>query len=156
MKKVALLLVLAFTFSLGVYASAEEALTEEEPTTIETPQVIDLSGFTDGEIEDLLKQIHNEIVARHIEKSADIISGTYVCGKDFPAGSYIVTAKKGEHETEEVWVYSKDDVMNEDWPSILMEDLGEGESASFSCEEGDVLSVDCDCTLTISTGIKFE
>ena len=156
MKKVAFLLVLAFTFSFVAYALAEENLTEEEPTTIETPQVIDLSGFTDEEIKDLLKQLHNEIVARNIEVSADIIPGTYVCGKDFPAGSYIVTAKEGEDKKESVWVYSKDDVMNEDWPSILMEDLDKGESASFACDEGDYINATCACTLTISTGLKFE
>ena len=143
---------LAFTFSFGVYALAEEALTEE-PTAIETPQVIDLSGFTDEEIKDLLKQVNNEIVARNIEVSADIILGTYVCGKDFPAGSYIVTPKEGQ--SGDVWVAHEDDDLDEGYPSILYEELEEGESASFTCEESDLLMVFCDCTLTVSTGIKF-
>ena len=50
---------------------------------------IDLSGYTDEEIVELLNQVQAEVINRHIEKTATLQKGTYVAGKDIPVGSYV-------------------------------------------------------------------
>ena len=48
---------------------------------------VDLSGYNDNELLTLLDQVQGEIVARHIKKTAQLPTGTYVGGKDIPIGT---------------------------------------------------------------------
>ena len=52
---------------------------------------IDISTLSDDELVALMARVQEEIVARHIEGTANLAGGTYIVGKDIPAGSYIYT-----------------------------------------------------------------
>ena len=52
---------------------------------------IDLAGLNDDELVALMGQVQAEIVARHIAGTATLSSGTYIAGRDIPAGSYTYT-----------------------------------------------------------------
>ena len=53
---------------------------------------LDLSDFTDEEIMILHRAVLEEIQKRGLLKSATVPIGSYIVGKDIPAGSYSVTA----------------------------------------------------------------
>lgn len=54
---------------------------------------IDISTLSDDELVVLMARVQEEIVARHIEGTANLAGGTYIVGKNIPAGSYIYTCK---------------------------------------------------------------
>ena len=73
-KGIALLLVLAMLLGFG--AAAEE---------------IELAHLSDEQVVALMRRVQEEIAARHIEKTATLAGGSYIAGRDIPAGSYVYT-----------------------------------------------------------------
>ena len=43
---------------------------------------VDLSSMSDDEIVELLTQVNNEVVSRGINKTATLLQGSYIGGKD--------------------------------------------------------------------------
>ena len=90
MKKVAIILLTVFLFTsiFAVVVLAEES------------QVIDLSEYDDETFIKLYEQVKDELVARHIEKTAHLKASPtpYVIGRDIPAGDYLLqkSAPDGE------------------------------------------------------------
>ena len=58
----------------------------------------DLSLLKDEQLVALLAEVQSEIVARHIEKTASLPAGTYIGGRDVPAGSYVLATAGTEDE----------------------------------------------------------
>lgn len=119
-------------------------------------EIPDVSSLTDDELETLQKALSAEVSERGIEKSAVLVQGTYVCGQDIPAGSYLFTsfADKGSGVFA---VYTKNET---DYPSKIkvVDSASTKRDSSYyvTLEEGDVVEIPYQFKLTITTGIKFE
>ena len=116
--------------------------------------------FSECSDEALLEQLdalQAEIAARHIEKTASLAAGTYVGGRDIPAGDYILASAGTEGDAGIVSLRSVNDAEN-DWPSKLYEfrRAQDGYSVYVTIEEGDTLIVPYPYKLTISAGVMFE
>lgn len=68
---------------------------------------IDISTLSDDELVALMARVQEEIVARHIEGTANLAGGTYIAGKDIPAGSYIYTCLASGEDWGNVTIYSE-------------------------------------------------
>ena len=117
----------------------------------------DLSLLKDEQLVALLAEVQSEIVARHIEKTASLTAGTYIGGRDIPAGSYILSTAGTEDEFGIVSLRSVNDPA-EDYPSTLYEfKHGDDRYSVFvTIEEGDTLILPFPYTLTISGGVLFQ
>ena len=143
MKKVfVLLLLLCLTYAVAITAYAEE---------------VDLSGYDDGELLVLLNQIQTEVVTRHIEKTAQLTGGTYIGGKDIPAGSYILKSAGSDGEFGITSLRSVNDPVD-DYPSKLYEfNRSEDKYTVYiTIEDGDTLILPYSYALTISGGVIFK
>lgn len=117
----------------------------------------DISVYSDSELLALLEQVQAEIAARHIEKTASLTAGTYIGGKDIPAGSYVLTTAGTEGSCGIISLRSVNDEAD-DWPSKLYE-FQQGNalySVFVSIDEGDTLILPFPCTMTISSGLMFR
>lgn len=117
----------------------------------------DLSLLKDEQLVALLAEVQSEIVARHIEKTASLTAGTYIGGRDIPAGSYILSTAGTEDEFGIVSLRSVNDPAD-GYPSKLYElkDGDDSYSVFVRIEEGDTLILPFPYTLTISGGAKFK
>nr|DAM67725.1 MAG TPA: hypothetical protein [Caudoviricetes sp.] len=119
-------------------------------------EIPDVSSLTDEELETLQKALSAEFSERGIEKSAVLTQGSYVCGQDIPAGSYLFSsfADKGHGIFA---VYTKNEA---DYPSKYKvydaASVKRDSSYYVTLEEGDVVEIPYQFKLTITTGIKFE
>lgn len=144
MKKILVLILTACLLAVpAVFASAED--------------VTDLSSLNDEQLVALLAEAQSEIVARHIEKTASLPAGTYIGGRDVPAGSYVLATAGTEDEFGIVSLRSVNDPA-EGYPSKLYElkDGDDSYSVFVTIEEGDTLILPFPYTLTISGGAKFK
>ncbi|MGN1021451.1 MAG: hypothetical protein ACI4O7_13890 [Aristaeellaceae bacterium] len=118
---------------------------------------VDLSCMEDEQLVALLAQVQREIVARHIGKTASLTAGTYIGGRDIPAGAYILSAAGTGEDRGILSLRSADDPADR-YPSKLYEYRKGDESYSVfvTIGEGDTLAVPFPCTLTISCGIMFQ
>lgn len=118
----------------------------------------DLSAYNDSELLTLLAKVQSEIVARRIEKTANLIAGTYIGGRDIPAGTYILAAAGNEDEYGIVSLRSVNDPKSKKVPSKLYESKvgNEAYSVFITIEEGDTLILPFPFTLTISGGVFFK
>ena len=142
-KTLALILIVCLLAVPAVYSSAED--------------VTDLSVLNDEQLVALLAEVQTEIVARHIEKTASLPAGTYIGGRDVPAGSYVLATAGTEDEFGIVSLRSVNDPA-EGYPSKLYElkDGDDSYSVFVTIEDGDTLILPYPYTLTISGGAKFK
>lgn len=56
-------------------------------------ETIDLKGMTPEELVSLRDAVNAELIARGFEKEVNVPAGTYVVGKDIPAGEYTISTK---------------------------------------------------------------
>ena len=68
---------------------------------------IDISTLSDDALVALMARVEEEIVARHIEGTANMAGDTYIAGKDIPAGSYIYTCFASGEDWGNVTIYSE-------------------------------------------------
>ena len=148
MKKVTIILLTAFLLAsmFAVVVLAEES------------QVIDLSEYDDEMIVELYEQVKAELVARHIEKTAHLKanSSPYVIGRDIPAGDYLLQKSAPDGEGNVGLATLNEDHSPSNIKIDTYVDADEDFSVYLTAEEGEVLIIDFDCDLTISTGVKFE
>lgn len=142
-KTLALILIVCLLAVPAVYSSAED--------------VTDLSVLNDEQLVALLAEVQTEIVARHIEKTASLPAGTYIGGRDVPAGSYVLATAGTEDEFGIVSLRSVNDPA-EGYPSKLYElkDGDDSYSVFVTIEDGDTLILPFPYTLTISGGVLFQ
>lgn len=144
MKKTLVLFLIVCLLAVPVaFASAEDAA--------------DLSSLNDEQLVALLTEVQSEIVARHIEKTASLTAGTYIGGRDIPAGSYVLATAGTKDDYGIVSLRSVNDPA-EGYPSKLYEykDGDDIYSVFVTIDEGDTLILPFPYTLTISGGLKFK
>jgi len=114
----------------------------------------DFSSYTDDEIVELLAQIQDEIVNRHIEKTATLPQGTYFTGKDIPAGSYVFISLASEDQWGNITIRSEHGKGEQKFWNIATADK---EAIYYiTLEEDDELKSDVPFSLTISAGAMFK
>ena len=126
---------------------------EAEAAAEGVPQVIDLSGYEDGTLVDLMKQVQAEIAARHIEATAQLRKGSYVFGQDIPAGKYILTKSAAEQDGGVIRLYAPDGDDDKLYDYAMNSEPFE---AYIIAEDGDMLTTEFACDLTISVGVTFQ
>ena len=90
--------------------------------------------------------------------SAQLYAGRYVVGDDFSSGKYTLHCKPGDDHGI-VWVAAPGDDLDNSYPSVLYNHISDGEEQDFylSLEDGGILFVPFECTLTQEAeGIAFE
>lgn len=116
----------------------------------------DLSRYTDDEILALSEMITQELVTRKLEKTASLPAGSYIAGKDIPAGSYIfMGAAKGDNWGS-MTVYTMTNGKKDQqkvWKVVTADDPCE---ILITLEKGDELKCAVPFTLTIYAGILFR
>ena len=119
---------------------------------------MDLAGLSDEEIVALLERVQAEIVARHIEGTATLAGGTYIAGRDIPAGSYIYTCLASGDDWGNVTIYSeKGDGDQLFWEVVAApEDGEEPESFFITLDRDDALKSSVPFSLTIYAGASFK
>ena len=122
---------------------------------------IDLSGYDDTALVELLSQVQQEIVNRNIEKTAELPAGKYIGGRDIPAGTFIWTCMAQGEDWGNITVYSLAADGSRDkqkfWDVAgAPEDGEEVDSFIITVEEGDELDSGIPFSLTIYAGAKFQ
>lgn len=142
MKKFILCCLLAFCFSVTCTASDNS--------------LPDLTQYTNDQLTELLQNINVEIVNRGLSKTASLAAGTYICGKDFPAGSYDISKTDN---TKPITIYigtsNEDGTLNEPFTgqTIFSND---DEAYHYTFSDKDFFRSTEAVQLTINTGIIFE
>lgn len=139
---------IALLVALVIAACAAIALAEE----------IDLAELSDDEIVALMSRVQEEIVARHIEGTATLAGGTYIAGKDIPAGSYVFTCLAAGDDWGNVTIYSEKGEGNQLFWEVVSapEDGEEPESFFITLNEDDQLKSGVPFSLTIYAGVSFK
>ena len=139
---------IAILVALSIMACTGLALAED----------IDLPGLSDDEIVALMGRVQEEIVARHIEGTATLAGGTYIAGKDIPAGSYVFTCLAIGDDWGNVTIYSeKGEGKQLFWEVVSAPNEGaEPESFFITLNEDDQLKSGVPFSLTIYTGVQFK
>lgn len=119
---------------------------------------IDISTLSDDELVALMTRGQEEIVARHIEGTANLAGGTYIAGKDIPAGSYIYTCLASGEDWGNVTIYSeKGEGDQQFWEVVVApEDGEEPESFFITLNPDDQLKSGVPFSLTIYAGVMFK
>ena len=110
-------------------------------------ETVDLSKMTDDEIVSLLEAVNAEVVSRGINKTANLPQGTYIAGRDLPAGRYIYTCK----------------AVGNDWGNVTVKpDGGAGKtsiwevvSAPKDGEEPDTIFLTLNVNDELKSGVPF-
>lgn len=140
--------VMAVLFALVIMACSSFSIAEG----------IDISTLSDDELVALMARVQEEIVARHIEGTANLAGGTYIVGKDFPAGSYIYTCLASGEDWGNVTIYSdKGEGDQLFWEVVAApEDGEEPESFFITLNPDDQLKSGVPFSLTIYAGVMFK
>ena len=154
MKKTLIVLLSLCLMGMAVAAAPSEGETAE-PEAAPVEEVIDLSGYDDDTLVALLRQVQSEMVARQIEKTAALPAGTYVFGEDLPVGNYFL--KKDQEEQYgfvNLEVAGDEDDKDPRWLYKFI--AKEPYEAYITGKEGDMLTIEFPCSLTISAGVVFQ
>ena len=119
---------------------------------------IDISTLSDDELVALMARVQEEIVARHIEGTANLAGGTYIVGKDIPAGSYIYTCLASGEDWGNVTIYSEKGEGDQLFWEVVSapEDGDEPESFFITLNPDDQLKSGVPFSLTIYAGVMFK
>ena len=119
---------------------------------------IDISTLSDDALVALMARVQEEIVARHIEGTANLAGGTYIAGKDIPAGSYIYTCLASGEDWGNVTIYSEKGEGDQLFWEVVAapEDGEEPESFFITLNPDDQLKSGVPFSLTIYAGVMFK
>ena len=106
----------------------------------------------------LFARVQEETVARHIEGTANLAGGTYIVGKDIPAGSYIYTCLASGEDWGNVTIYSEKGEGDQLFWEVVAapEDGEEPESFFITLNPDDQLKSVVPFSLTIYAGVMFN
>ena len=140
--------VMAILFVLVIIACSSLSLAEG----------IDISTLSDDALVALMVRVQEEIVARHIEGTANLARGTYIAGKDIPAGSYIYTCLVSGEDWGNVTIYSEKGEGDQLFWEVVAapEDGDEPESFFITLNPDDQLKSGVPFSLTIYAGVMFK
>ena len=169
-----LVLTLVLTLFCVGYTLANEGETAPVPEAAETAPAettgpvtengntengaIDLSALTDDELTALLSDVHAEISARKIQKTATLSIGSYVAGEDLPAGKYLYTCLGGEKDHGIIRIVTNRGEGDRRLYEHILALNGSGEPTTlmFTLSDGDQLYSPMPFTLTVNPVITFE
>ena len=119
---------------------------------------VDLSSMNDAEIVVLLDQVNQEIADRGINKTAKLPQGSYIGGRDLPAGRYILTILTKGDDWGNLTVKSEEGsgklIL---WDVVSAPENGEEPETIFiTLSKGDELKCDVPFSLTIMSGAVFQ
>ncbi len=119
---------------------------------------VNLSSMTNEEIVDLLAKVNAEVVSRGINKTAKLPQGSYIGGRDLPAGRYIFTCLATGDDWGNVTVKTEGGsgklVV---WEVVSAPASGEDpETIYITLSDGDELSSGVPFSLTIMSGAVFQ
>ena len=122
---------------------------------------IDISNFSDAELIALLEKIETSLMERNLQRTARLGKGTYVCGKDFPAGGYdILLPDDSKEQFVRLFAYSAARLESNGKtgnPDIIDGAfLHKDEAFHVYLSEGDRIDIAADVLFTISNPIIFE
>lgn len=119
---------------------------------------IDISTLSDDELVALMARVQEKIVARHIEGTANLAGGTYIVGKDIPAGSYIYTCLASGEDWGNVTIYSEKGEGDQlFWEVVAAPEDGEKpESFFITLNPDDQLKSGVPFSLMIYAGVMFN
>ena len=140
--------VMAILFVLVIMACSNPSLSEG----------IDISALSDDALVALMARVQEEIVARHIEGTANLAGGTYIAGKDIPAGSYIYTCLASGEDWGNVTIYSEKGEGDQLFWEVVAapEDGEEPESFFITLNPDDQLKSGVPFILNIYAGVMFK
>lgn len=143
MKKILSLLLAFALLALGSAAFAEAAF--------------DLSNLSSDELLALLADVQQEVAARRLSKTAHLLTGSYVGGRDVPVGAYALSAAGQDGQHGIVSLRAASDPADA-FPSKLYEfvDADAAFNAYIHIDEGDTLVLPFPFTLTIHPGVMFN
>ena len=113
-----------------------------------------LSNYSDDEISELIDLLQEEIIKRHLEKTAILKKGDYLVGRDIPAGKYIYTNLSQRDDSWPAYIYIYTDNTKEN--VITNQSVPKEGTVFISIEDGNIFSSDEDFSLTISFGALFK
>ena len=118
----------------------------------------DLSAMSDEEVVALLKEVNQEIVNRHIQKTAKLAKGTYIAGQELPVGSYTFTCLATGDDWGSVTIYADGGEGKQLlWKVVSAPENGqERETIYITLKEGDELTSGVPFSLTTAGGVVFE
>lgn len=116
---------------------------------------IDLKSLSDNEIVQLFSDVEQELVDRNINKTSDLLPGTYVGGVDIPVGGYDIVAPADEEQFH----ISLTGVNKNTADYHYSEWAYANEDANFhiSIKDGYTLTVEGrTATITVNNGLNFK
>lgn len=116
---------------------------------------LDLKSLSDEEFSQLLQEVNQEAVNRNINKTSDLLPGTYVGGVDIPVGGYDVFAPADEEQFH----ISLTGVNKNTADYHYSEWAYANEDANFhiSIKDGYTLTVEGrTATITVNNGLNFQ
>lgn len=126
--------------------------------SVATAEGIELASLNDEQLVALMERVQQEIVARHIEKTATMRRGSYIAGRDIPAGSYVYTCLATGDDWGNVTIRA--DEGNGDqlfWNIAFAPEEGEEPDGYFiTLKDGDRLKSDVPFSLTVYVGLRFK
>lgn len=118
----------------------------------------DLAALNDGALLELMDRVQEEIVARRIAGTATLASGSYLCGRDVPAGSYVLSSLAAGDDWGNCTIYADEGEGDQKFWEILSapEEGEEPQTFFITLDEGDVLECGVSFSLTIYPGVVFQ
>ena len=116
---------------------------------------IDLKSLSDDEITQLFSDVEQELVDRNLNKTSDLLPGTYVGGVDIPVGGYDIVSPAGDDDFSVMLI----GINKQDMDYYHYDNVDENEDANFhiSIKDGYTLTVDGRAaTITINNGLNFK
>ena len=140
MKKSIIVAAIAAAFAMSVVGYASD---------------IDLKSLSDDEITQLFSDVEQELVDRNLNKTSDLLPGTYVGGVDIPVGGYdIVAPADDERFSIEMTGIDKNTA---DYYYYESADPNADGNFHISIKDGYTLTVDGRAaTITINNGLNFK
>ena len=127
-------------------------------SSVAMADTVELSGFTDSEIVELLDKVNAELIKRGINKTAVLPKGAYIAGIDVPTGRYVFTCLAQGNDWGNFTIYSdqgRGELLT--WEVLSAPKEGEEPETLFiTLNEGDKLESDVPFSLTIMNGIRFQ
>lgn len=127
-------------------------------SSLSLAEEIDISTLNDDELVALMAQVQEEIVARHIEGTANLACGTYIVERDIPAGSYIYTCMASGSDWGNMTIYSEKGEGDQLFWKVVSApvDGEEPDSYFITLNPDDQLKSGVPFSLTIYAGVTFK
>lgn len=116
---------------------------------------LDLKSLSDDEITQLFSDVEQELVDRNINKTSDLLPGTYVGGVDIPVGGYDIISPAGDDDFSVMLI----GIDKQDMDYYHRDKVDENEDANFhiSIKDGYTLTVEGrTATITVNNGLNFK